>query len=103
MIYRSALKFTDTGNIDLTAAKFADNPVAKTQIGLTSNATILGKEFTLTDDIGAVTVEANTINLKNNTALTTTGVKANSVLNVGTKTQAKKVILTLGHFYKSKT
>ena len=89
------LKFTDTENIDLTADKFAGSPTAGSKIGLSNNAIISGNELSLAADIGTVTVEANTINLKNTTALATTDVKAKSVLNVGTNTQAKKVILTL--------
>ena len=92
------LKFTDTENIDLTAEKFAGTAAVGTKIGLSNNATILGKEFTLTDNIGAVTVEANTINLKNptGTALTTTGVKALSTLNVGADSKVQSVTLSAG-------
>ena len=91
------LKFIETTNIDLDKNKFGTDGTGN-KIGLTSNATILGKEFTLTDNIGAVTVEANTINLKNptGTALTTTGVKALSTLNVGADSKVQSVTLSAG-------
>ena len=88
------LKFTDTENIDLTAEKFnADGTSNK--IGLSNNATILGNELSIAADIGAVTAAAETINLTG-TALTNTGVKALSTLNVGADSKVKSATLSAG-------
>ena len=98
------LKFSETGNIDLTADQFAGSPTAGSKIGLSNNATILGNEFTLTNNIGEVTVEATKLNLKNSTAnaLTTTAVKASKTLVVGDDSKVKTVTLLAGDLAKIK-
>ena len=88
------LKFTDTENIDLTAEKFNTDGTSN-KIGLSNNATILGNELSLAADIGSVTAAAETINLTG-TALTNTGVKALSTLNVGADSKVQSATLSAG-------
>ena len=91
------LKFSETANVDLDKDKF-NTDGADNKIGLSNNATILGNELTLNGNIGAVTVEASKLNLKNSTndALTTTEVKASKTLVVGADSKVKSVTLSAG-------
>ena len=95
------LKFTDEANINLTTDGF-NSDGSDNKIGLSNNATILGKEFTLTNDLGAITVEATKLNLKNTStnALSDTAVKASKTLVVGADAKVKSVTLLAGDLEK---
>ena len=97
------LKFTDEANINLTTDGF-NSDGSDNKIGLSNNATILGKEFTLTNDLGAITVEATKLNLKNTStnALSDTAVKASKTLVVGADSKVKTVTLSAGDLAKIK-
>ena len=70
--------------------------IASNQIGLDADGIIKGDTLSLTKDLGAAgIVSGKTLNVNATAAVSNATLQATSALNVGTKTQAKKVILTL--------
>ena len=66
------------------------------KIGLATTGIIKGDTLSLTKDLGAAgIVSGKTLNVNATAAVSNATLQATSALNVGTKTQAKKVILTL--------
>ncbi|MCK0514981.1 autotransporter outer membrane beta-barrel domain-containing protein [Anaerobiospirillum sp. NML120448] len=85
---------TETNLDDLTFAATAATTGNK--IGLAATGLIKGDTLSLTKDLGAAgIVSGKTLNVNAAAAVSNATLQATSALNVGTNTQAKKVILTL--------
>ena len=85
---------TETNLDELTFA--ADAATTGNKIGLAATGLIKGDTLSLTKDLGAAgIVSGKTLNVNAAAAVSNATLQATSALNVGTNTQAKKVILTL--------
>ena len=93
---KGVLDFGSTA-ASLDALTFGTNAaIASNQIGLAATGLIKGDTLSLTKDLGAAgIVSGKTLNVNATAAVSNATLQATSALNVGTKTQAKKVILTL--------